>query len=38
MAITATLDRQLGVDNDFYGHIGKMIEKIKSEIVDTKAK
>ena len=38
MAITATLDRQLGVDNDFYRHIGKMIEKIKFEIVDAKTK
>lgn len=38
MAITATLDRQLGVDNDFYRHIRKMIEKIKSEIVDAKTK
>tara|TARA_B100001094_G_scaffold295956_1_gene317774 strand:- start:33244 stop:33555 length:312 start_codon:yes stop_codon:yes gene_type:complete len=32
MAINATLDRQLGVDNQFYQHIGKMIQKIKSEI------
>ena len=38
MAITASLDRQLGVDNQFYEHIGKMIKKIKSEIVKAEIK
>lgn len=38
MAITASLDRQLGVNNQFYEHIGKMIKKIKSEIVKTEIK
>jgi hypothetical protein len=32
MALKATLDRQLGVDNEFYHHIGKMIQTMKSEI------
>ena len=32
MAITATLDRQLGVNNRFYQHLGKMIKQIKADI------